>query len=127
MVLVGIRGEVVAPGKKMEETGFTRPEVLRSRKEHKASQRPGEAAGPTPHVFQATAGSYHPFLLSPVFPEASLSRPKTNIPRPSRTASCSTEPKSNSPHPHLSHSLRSGIFEKMIKGIQLVQGAIAQS
>jgi len=27
VVLVGIRGEVVAPGKKMEETGFTRPEV----------------------------------------------------------------------------------------------------
>lgn len=26
-VLLGIRGEVAAPGKKLEETGFTRPEV----------------------------------------------------------------------------------------------------
>lgn len=26
-VLLGIRGEVAAPGKQLEETGFTRPEV----------------------------------------------------------------------------------------------------
>lgn len=44
-VLLGIRGEVVAPGK-MEEMGFTRPEVLGGRKE-KASQRPSRAVEPT--------------------------------------------------------------------------------
>lgn len=38
--MVGIRGEVAAPGKKLEETGFTRAEVLGGRKD-KASQKPG--------------------------------------------------------------------------------------
>lgn len=38
--VVGIRGEVAAPGKKLEETGFTRAEVLGGRKD-KASQKPG--------------------------------------------------------------------------------------
>lgn len=47
-VLLGIRGEAVAPGKKLEEMGFTRPEVLGGRKE-KASQRPNpHKAPPTP-------------------------------------------------------------------------------
>lgn len=48
-VLLGIRGEAVAPGKKLEEMGFTRPEVLGGRKE-KASQRPSRAVGPTHKV-----------------------------------------------------------------------------
>lgn len=64
MVLVGTRGEVVAPGKKMEETGFTRPDVLRGRKEDKASQRPGEAIAPTPQSTSPLparqSGSYYP-------------------------------------------------------------------
>lgn len=46
-VLVGIGGEEAAPGKKLEEAGFTRPDVLGGRKD-KASQRPGTAAGSTP-------------------------------------------------------------------------------
>lgn len=49
--LVGIRGEVVAPGRKLE-MGFTRPEVLGGRKD-KASQRPSRAAGLTPHPGQS--------------------------------------------------------------------------
>lgn len=62
-VLLGTRGEAAAPGKKLEEMGFTRPEVLGGRKE-KASQRPSKAVGPTlakrlPHP-QARAGSYVP-------------------------------------------------------------------
>lgn len=37
-VLAGTRGEEVAAGKKLEATGFTRPEVLGGRKEDRASQ-----------------------------------------------------------------------------------------
>lgn len=64
VVLAGIRGEALAPGKKMGESGFTRPEVLRGRKEDKASQRQGVAAGSTlTRPPGHTAGSYyaHPF------------------------------------------------------------------
>lgn len=46
--VVGIRGEVAAPGKKLEETGFTRAEVLGGRKD-KESQKPGRVATSTPH------------------------------------------------------------------------------
>lgn len=47
--VVGIRGEVAAPGKKLEETGFTRAEVLGGRKD-KASQKPGRVAMSIPHT-----------------------------------------------------------------------------
>lgn len=97
-VLLGIRGVAVAPGK-MEEMGFTRPEVLGGRKE-KASQRPSRAVGPTltkcppASPSPARAGSYLP--------------PSFQIPVSGQT-------KRTSPTPILSpttvsHSLRFGFF-----------------
>lgn len=62
-VLVGSRGEVAAPAKKPEETGFTRPEVLGGRKENRARQRPGRAAG----LPLAEAARLEPVLPLPSF------------------------------------------------------------
>lgn len=79
MVLAGIRGEALAPGKKMEERGFTRPEVLRGRKEDKSETRGSRWANPH------TPSRAHGWFLPTHF-QNPTSRPKRNIPGPSGAA-----------------------------------------
>lgn len=49
-VLLGIRGEVAAPGKQLEETGFTRPEVLGAGRTGKSET--GHSCWSIPHEAQ---------------------------------------------------------------------------
>lgn len=59
-VVVEIREEVAAPGKKLEEMGFARPEVLGGRKgiQGKSETRQGCWVNPSQRPPQARAGSY---------------------------------------------------------------------
>lgn len=93
-VLLGIRGEVVAPGKQLEEMGFTRPEVLGGRKDREVrdgAQLLGQSL---------TKHSPGPPEL-PLTPEPELrfqpdGPTKGSLPNPLR--------RPTPPQPHLSHS-----------------------
>ena len=100
-VLAGSRGEAAAPGKKLEEPGFTRPEVLGRRKEDKARQRPGSCRLPLTKASQARAGSLPPHDSSP------RTRLKGQQPRPLQLPLVLPSPPSPNPPPH---SLHFGLF-----------------
>lgn len=96
MVLAGIRGEALAPGKKMGESGFTRPEVLRGRKGGQGKSETGGSRWVNPHTPSRAHGW---FLLRPPISRVQPADPKGTSPDPPELLSGSAKSRPSPPTP----------------------------